>query len=333
MKSWYPLRFEPIYKQYLWGGHRLRTVLGRPLPPDQIYAESWEICDHDADQSVVSNGPWAGKTLHELVAAHAGELLGPAGLRAVETAPVRRFPLLLKYLDARVSLSVQVHPDAEAAAKLDPPDLAKTEAWLVVAAEPKSLIYAGLRPGVDRPTLAAAIQNGTCQECLNAFGAQSGDWVFLPAGTVHALGEGILVAEIQQSSDTTFRLFDWNRVGPDGKARPLHIEQGLDATHFDAPEVAPLRCPIGEQDQSVALVQCDAFVLRRHVLSTPKTLAADEGFHVLTVLDGAVELEGEPTGQPLVRGQSALLSAAGGPVRATPKPRAVLFDACLPYSP
>lgn len=330
MNAWYPLRFEPIYKQYLWGGNRLRTVLGRELDPDQIYAESWEICDHDEDQSVVADGPLAGATLHELVVRRGEELLGRRGVEVVESQPMRRFPLLLKYLDANRNLSVQVHPTAAAAAALDPPDLAKTEAWVVVVAEPGSLIYAGLRAGVDRPALAEALRNGTCQQCLHSFEARPGDCVFIPAGTVHALGQGILVAEIQQSSDTTFRLFDWNRRGPDGKPRPLHIEEGLDAVDFAQGPIDPISRTPGLEGQRMTLVECEAFVLRRHALTAPTTLGGDRRLHVLTVLEGAAALEGDPSGRPLRRGQSALLPAALGPTRLVPDGSAVVLDAHLP---
>ena len=258
MTRWHPLRFEPIYKQYLWGGTRLRTVLGRDLDPRQTYAESWDICDHDADQSRVLAGPLAGATLHELFLEHRREVLGeqvpptPSGLPS-------RFPLLLKYLDAARDLSFQVHPDDAMAAKLDPPNLGKSEAWIVLEAEPGSLIYAGLHEDIDRSALAEAIRRGTCQECVHAFEARPGDCVFIPAGTVHALGAGLLVAEIQEASNTTFRLFDWNRVGPDGKPRPLHVQQGLEAADFARGPVEPLRRPISEQDETVTLVRSARF--------------------------------------------------------------------------
>ncbi len=211
-----PLRFKPILKEYLWGGRRLGTELHKPIGDGPHYAESWEVVDHGDDQSTVADGPLAGTTLHEIVAHNGRELFGRHDVRP-------RFPLLLKYLDCQRVLSVQVHPDDKQAAKLDPPDLGKTEAWVVLAAEPGSKIYAGLKDGVDRQTLERELARGNCQICLHEFEPRPGDCLLIEAGTVHALGAGLLIAEIQQASDTTYRLFDWNRVDRDGKPRPLCI--------------------------------------------------------------------------------------------------------------
>ena len=318
MPDLYPLRFKPIYKQYVWGGWKLATLLKRPIPHDEIFAESWELCDHGQDQSVVDGGPLSGATLHELVEKYGRRLLGDVG---------DRFPLLLKYLDAAQDLSVQVHPDDAMAAGLDPPDLGKTEAWYIVAAVPGSVIYAGLRQGVDRETLALAIKRGKCEECLHYFEARQGDCVFIPAGTVHALGAGTLVAEIQQSSDTTFRLFDWNRLGTDGRPRELHVEQGLDAIDFARGPVSPIRHPVSCQDESVGLVRSKQFSLERHLLLGPKDLGGDGRFHILTVVDGSVSIEGEHSDKNLNCGQTVLLPAEIAAVRCVPCLDAVVLDA------
>jgi hypothetical protein len=204
-----PLLFTPLYRRYIWGGRRFAAAFGRPLPPGDDYAESWELVDRAADQSLVRAGPLAGMSLGRIVRERGSDLFGHP--------PPAAFPLLFKFLDANRVLSVQVHPDDERAARLEPPDRGKTEAWYVVAAEPESRIYAGLREGVGREELAAAIRAGTCEAVLHAFEPSPGDCVFIPAGTVHAIGAGLLVAEIQQSSDVTYRLFDWNRTGPDGR--------------------------------------------------------------------------------------------------------------------
>ncbi len=208
----YPLRFRLLVRRYLWGNRRLETCLGKSLGPGNDYAESWEVADHGADQSIVDAGPLAGTTLGELVRLRGVELFG-------RCHPQANFPLLVKFLDAAQSLSVQVHPNDAQAARLSPPDLGKTEAWYILAADPGSRVYAGLQPGVEREQLAEAIAKGTCETLLHGFEPKAGDCLFIPAGTVHALGAGLLVAEVQQSSDTTFRLYDWNRVGPDGKPR------------------------------------------------------------------------------------------------------------------
>jgi len=323
MHDMYPLRFRPIFKQYVWGGRQLESCLGKEIGPEPNYAESWEICDHGPDQTVVESGPLAGIGLDRLVAQRGLELLG-------SHHPRSGFPLLLKFLDAAQTLSVQVHPDDARAARLDPPDLGKTEAWVVLAAEPGSLIYAGLAPGADRDSLAEAIREGTCQEQLHRFEPRPGDCVFLPAGTVHALGEGLLVAEIQQASDTTYRLFDWNRLGTDGKPRALHVEDGLEAVDWNQGQIGPqVPQPTGRPGVS-RLVDCDQFVLDRWQFESPETAGGDDRFHILCVLEGSLTVEHDPAGSPLRRGQTALLPASLGKVRLEPRENTVMLDAYLP---
>ncbi len=318
----YPLRFEPLFRRYIWGGRRLGTVLNKSIGLGEDYAESWEIVDHGPDQSVVAYGELRGKKLGELVAGCGPELFG-------RHHPQQQFPLLFKFLDANQSLSVQVHPNDSQAAQLDPPDLGKTEAWVVVQADPGSLIYAGLREGVDRQTLQAAMAAGQTETCLHRFSVQPGDCVFIPAGTVHALGAGLVIAEIQQASDTTFRLFDWNRVGADGKPRPLHIQAGLDAIDFTRGPVAPQVPQRLESPAVERLVACAKFVLDRRQVRNRVMLGGDGRFHLLVALEGCVELDRDPSGLPLERGQVALLPAAAGAIGATPREPAVLLDIYL----
>ncbi|MBL9089624.1 MAG: class I mannose-6-phosphate isomerase [Planctomycetaceae bacterium] len=280
-----PLFFRPLIKRALWGGRRLGEVLGKPLGPETDYAESWEIVDHGQDQSVVVGGPWTGRTLGELTAVEGSALLG-------RHAPQQRFPLLFKFLDCREKLSVQVHPNDAQAATLTPPDLGKTEAWVILAAEPGSVIYAGLKPGHDRAALQHATADGTSDRCLHRFEPQVGECLFLPAGVVHAPGGGLLIAEIQQASDTTFRLFDWNRTGADGKPRQLHIEQGLAVIDYDFGP-ARMQSPQPTGDAHVErLVACDKFVLDRITLAAGDewTLTNDDRFRIFAVCDGAVTI-------------------------------------------
>ena len=171
----------------------------------------------------------------------------------------------------------------------------------------------GLKPGVDRQTLAAAIGQGRCQDCLHVFQPSPGDCIFLPAGTVHALGAGLLVAEIQQSSDVTYRLFDWNRLGPDGKPRPLHVEQGLDAVDFQRGPVGPQQPRPTERPQVSRLVECERFVLDRWEFDAPLPAGGDNRCHIIAVFEGAVRIEGDPSDAALPRGGTALLPAALGP--------------------
>jgi mannose-6-phosphate isomerase len=318
----YLLRFEPVFRRYLWGGRRLATVLGKNIGPEDDYAESWEIVDHGADQSVVSQGPLAGRTLGELVRDQRQSLLG-------RHVAHQRFPLLLKFLDCNRTLSVQVHPNDEQAARLDPPDLGKTEAWVVLAAEPGSKIYAGLKPGVDRPSLASATSAGRVEQCLHAFEPRVGDCVFIPAGTVHALGAGLMIAEIQQASDTTFRLFDWNRVDAAGNPRPLHVDESLEAIDYHRGPVDP-QSPRLISPGRERLVECDKFILDRCTFSAPLTIGGDDRFHLLAVIEGAIQAAGDPAKAPLARGQSALLPAAAGQIELVPQGTAVVLDIYLP---
>jgi len=323
MTPLYPFRFRPILRRYIWGGRKLGDVLGKPLGDGDDYAESWEVCDRGADQSILADGPLAGTSLHELVMQRGPELLG-------KNHPQQRFPLLFKFLDSRRTLSVQVHPDDAAAARLDPPDLGKTEAWVVLAAEPGSAIYAGLKRGFDRALLEREVARGTCELCLHRFEPKVGDCVFLRAGTVHALGDGLLVAEIQQASDTTFRLFDWNRLGADGKPRPLHVAAALDAIDYDLGPISAQAPLTTTQSHVSRLVACDKFILDRWEFDVPHEAGDRTRCHILAVLSGSVRVAGDATARPLGAGDTLLLPASVGPVLFAPEGPVVLLDAYLP---
>jgi mannose-6-phosphate isomerase len=319
----YPLRFQPILRRYLWGGRRLASVLQKPLPPGDDYAESWELVDHGTDQSVVRDGPLGGVTLHELVTEHGRALLG-------KHAPQTQFPLLFKFLDAGRNLSVQVHPNDQQAARLTPPDRGKTEAWIVMHAEPGSQIYAGLQPGVDRAQLQQAIAEGTADRCLHALEPAVGDCLFIPAGTVHAIGAGLVIAEIQQSSDTTFRLYDWNRVGADGQPRPLHVQQALGVIDFDRGPVrvsSPVATDTACRQQ---LISCDKFRVDRWQCQSARSLGGDNRCHLIVPLQGRVSLERDACPDPLQPGQMVLLPAAAGTVQLQPDGPVTLLDIYLP---
>ncbi len=316
MPTLYPLRFEPLFRRYLWGGRRLQTYLGKPLGEGHDYAESWEIVDHGQDQSVVAFGPLAGQRLNQLVHQFPRQL----------AADQDRFPLLMKFLDCHRVLSVQVHPDDRQAAALDPPDLGKTEAWVVMHAEPGSVIYAGLKRGFDRAALQREVNRGTTELCLHRIEPRAGDCILIPAGTVHALGAGLVVAEIQQASDTTYRLFDWNRVGADGQPRALHVEQALDTIRYDAPPIA-LQVPETTDDVRVQrLVACDKFVMDRWTWQGDRTLERDQRFHILAVMDGAVVVDGDPANRPLTKGQTMLVPADVGPLLVRAEQPSVILD-------
>jgi mannose-6-phosphate isomerase class I len=251
----------------VWGG-RVLERLGKRLPTPEPYGESWEVSDHRSAVSVVAEGPWAGKTLRSVMANHAADLLGPAA------KDHQTFPWLIKFLDARDWLSVQVHPDEKSVKTLWPGEGPKNEAWFVLAAEPESWIYAGLLPGVGKRELLAALEEGTVAECLYRFKPRAGDFLCLPAGTVHAVGGGVLVAEIQQTSDATFRLFDWNRKDAQGKSRQLHVNESLAAIDWSRGPQQPLHVSAfdGTEPAVVLLLQGPYFELA--------FVRAADGFHL-----------------------------------------------------
>lgn len=297
-----PLIFAPIYRRYIWGGRRFAAAFTRDLPRGEDYAESWELVDRGGDQSLVRVGPLAGRSLGEIVRTQGGELFGHA--------PPVAFPLLFKFLDANRVLSVQVHPDDARAARLDPPDRGKTEAWYVVAAEPEARIYAGLRAGVGPAELAAAIRGGSCEEVLHAFAPAAGDCIFIPAGTVHAIGAGLLVAEIQQSSDVTYRLFDWNRTDAAGRPRPLHIEAGIEAVTRTGP-VGPVAARPTADPAVRGLVACDYFTLDEVCPGATWRCGAGR-CQFLAVLSGRIALPARWELPELGPGACVLLPAAAG---------------------
>jgi len=223
----YPLRFEPIYQYRLWGGRRLAGLLTAPLPGDGPVGEAWVLSDREDHPSRVADGALKGRTIAQLLEQSPEQLMGKLAGR------FRRFPLLLKFLDAREMLSVQVHPADDRTDLLPAGESGKTEAWVVLEAGPKSRIYAGLRPGVTEAGLRQAITNGGVADQLAYITPQLGDAVFIPAGTVHTLGGDIMVFEVQENSDVTFRLYDWNHVdAKTGKPRALQVDQALACVDF-----------------------------------------------------------------------------------------------------
>jgi len=330
------MRFRPLFRRYLWGGRRLGSLLHKPLGEGTDYAESWEVVDHGPDQSVVVAGPHSGATLADLLASHPEELLGrqiaqvPTVSLSGSCAMRPQFPLLIKFLDAHQNLSVQVHPNDDQAARRMPPDLGKTEAWVVLHREPGARIYAGLKRGIDRRAFEREVHRGTTELCLHQFEPEVGDCIFVPAGTVHALGAGLVVAEIQQSSDTTYRIFDWNRVGPDGKPRALHLAEALEAIDFAAGPIAPSVPVSVEQPCCERLVACSKFVLQRWRIDSAAMLGGSGGFHLLIVVQGEVRVEGDPAGTSLRFGETMLLPASLGAVQVTAVKPSVVLDVFLP---
>jgi mannose-6-phosphate isomerase len=300
------LRFRPYLRPMVWGGRRLGEVLGKELPTDEPYGEAWEISDHVSHRSIVASGASAGTSLRELMEHEAAALLG-------SDAPT--FPWLIKYLDACDWLSVQVHPDERTVGQLWPGEGSKTEAWFVLSARPGSRVYAGLLPGVDEAVLRQALAAGTVAECLHSFEPSAGDCLFLPAGTVHAVGGGVLMAEVQQTSDATFRLFDWNRRDARGKSRTLHIEQALACIDWNAGPVHPVRAACGQNEGETAapvrqsLVRCRYFHLDYVCQQEPFSLGGGQ-MQVVMALHGRGRLCSPGGEERLAAGATLLLPAA-----------------------
>ena len=245
------LRFSPLYMERVWGGRLLQTLYKRQLPGAATpYGESWEVVDRPGEQSVVRDGKFAGLTLHDLWMGHRQEVFGSGAPES------ERFPLLIKILDARDTLSLQVHPPASEAAALQGEP--KTEMWVVAGAAPDAMLYAGVQPGTTRESFAAALANGTAAALVPELPVQKGDFIFIPSGRLHAIGAGLLIFEIQQNSDTTYRVFDWNRPGLDGQPRTLHVEESLRCIDFT--DTAP---EIGKPAAGGLLATCDYFTVHQ----------------------------------------------------------------------
>jgi mannose-6-phosphate isomerase len=266
-----PLTFNPIFMERIWGGRRLETEFSKQLPPRIRIGESWELVDRLEAQSVVARGPLKGKTLHELWTQHRREIFGDAPDHP-------RFPLLVKLLDADQKLSLQVHPPENVAAKLG--GEAKTEFWYVAAAKPGAELYVGLKERMNREQFEAALRSGTVAEHVHTLRVKAGDAMFLPAGRFHAVGAGNLLVEIQQNSDTTYRVFDWNRLDDTGQPRQLHIEQALDSIDFD--DVAPRLV----QARGEELVRHELFEVEKWNLDAPREIAPNGQFAVVCCLTG-----------------------------------------------
>ena len=280
----YPLKTTPNFKPRIWGGQKLKTAFDKELPPRQKIGESWELADLPHDKSLVANGNCAGQTLASLVERY------PEDITGTKDFP-RPFPLLVKLLDAQDVLSVQVHPDPETCRRMDRGD-PKTECWYVIDAEPGAVIYKGLEHPVTREQFAQAIEDGTTADLLAKIAVTPGECHFLPAGTAHAIGAGLLIAEIQTPSDTTYRVFDWNRVDDAGQPRQLHIEEALESIHFD---VTAQMLPVATVGR---LVDCSYFkVDKGHRTANSQLLLAKGQMRTLVILSGGgstVSAQAEP---------------------------------------
>jgi mannose-6-phosphate isomerase len=317
----YPLTFHPIFKVRVWGGRELERLYGKQLPPARPIGESWEISDRPGDASVIANGPLAGKTLRWLMENHCGELLG-----AAKPATAGRFPLLCKILDAREKLSLQVHPPASKAAELGGEP--KTEMWFIADAAPGAELFVGLKRGVTREAFEKKVKTGAVAECFHRVPVQAGDAMFLPSGRVHAIGAGLVIFEIQQNSDTTYRVFDWNRVGLDGKPRERHVAQSLASIDFNDFEPKPVQCEVTSDGriQKRPLVNNPLFKVESWEMAAgaggslkPKTL------QIIAVTKGQLDIQSGSTAVKLSAGQFSLIPASLAQTEVLAKANAVLL--------
>ncbi len=301
----FPLR--PTYREMIWGGRGLEQHLNKDLPPERAIGESWEVSACEGMESTVSEGPFSGWDLRSLVAEHGPELLG----QPVYERYQGEFPLLIKLLDARDSLSIQVHPnDAYAKDRVLGP-FGKMEAWYVIQSEGGRIVY-GLQDGVNKVALQRAIQEQRVEELVRTFDVVAGDVVFIPPGTVHALCGGAMVYEVQQSSDLVFRIHDYDRLGPDGKPRELHIKRALDVIDFGGEVRKPSywRQLPGATKEETTLVDSEHFRLQRFAPSETRTEHAPyQSFACLTLLDGEADLSRETESYPARKGDTFLIAA------------------------
>jgi mannose-6-phosphate isomerase len=301
----YPLTFQPIFKQRVWGGRELERLYHKPLPPGVPIGESWEITDRPGDVSVITNGPLAGKDLRWLMENHAAGLLGGA-------KPQRgRFPLLIKILDAQDKLSLQVHPPAARAAELGGEP--KTEIWYIAEAAPGAELYVGLKRGVTRAEFERKIKAGTVAECFHRVSVRPTDAMFLPSGRVHALGAGLVIFEIQQNSDTTYRVFDWNRLGLDGKPRELHVPQSLASINFNDFEPSLLPQAFVRQGAQLVrpLVSDPLFTVEAHQADPGTSVPLQPSkMQIIALLAGQIQVGSGQETLVLAPGQFCLVPAS-----------------------
>jgi mannose-6-phosphate isomerase len=299
-ESLYPLVFEPIYKDYIWSGSALGRAYPRTVPGGRC-GESWEICDRAEGNSTATNGPLSGQRLDTLIARYGAALLG-SDVRA------DRFPLLIKIIDAGDRLSVQVHPDDDSAPKVGAE--AKTEMWYALGVQPGCGVYAGLQPGTTEPAFAEALSRGAVEPLLHRCVLGVGDAVFVPGGCVHAICAGCLLLEVQQNSNTTYRVFDWNRLDASGRPRELHVEQAMRVIRWDLPPGRVIPAAASHEGRPRRIAECRHFAMARYDLVRAQAFErSPRAFDVLFVVSGELEVEAGET-VTLPAGTSCLIPAS-----------------------
>jgi len=304
-----PYVFKPIFIEKIWGADNLARVLNKDLPPGKKIGESFEVSRRPKEESVVARGPDAGRTLRMLIDNDPVAVLGADVCRKSGS----RFPLLLKFLDANDVLSVQVHPTDHYAAEHGESDTGKEETWYVIEARDNARLFKGLRPGTTPATFRSLLEKGRLEECLDSFSVKPGDVVHLPAGTVHAIGAGIVLAEFQRNSNITYRVYDWNRLGPDGKPRPLHVQEALDVIDWnrDLPRKAIPSTLGASPVLRQRLVDGDFYLLDSFHGSVPFPVPRERrSFRILVLVAGHGAIRFPDGSVPYALGQSFFLPAA-----------------------
>lgn len=299
----YPMKFTPVYKDYPWGGSRIPETYNRDVP-EGVYAESWEIADHDDGMSIVANGPLTGQSLREVLQADPTGIMGSS----VEGT---KFPLLIKLIDSKQKLSVQVHPNDETAALYG--GEAKTEMWYLLG-DNTPQVYCGLNEGVTKESFLKAVAEGTSGETMHPVPVGKESAVFVRGGRVHAIDEGCLILEIQQNSNTTYRIYDWGRMGNDGQPRELHIDQAVEVINWndsENPLIEPSLLVDTDGVKCWEVLKCEYFRLEKLILSVPLEVPMDgSSFHALFVSGGEVTVEWDGGCETLTAGGSMLIPAA-----------------------
>ena len=323
----YPLQLDPIYQYRLWGGRRLSSQLSGQLPGEGPIGEAWVLSDRTDHQSMVANGPLKGQTLGQVMEQFREQVMGRLSSR------FHRFPLLLKFLDAHEMLSVQVHPSDDSSELIPAGDTAKTEAWVVIEAEMGSQIYAGLKSGTTAGILRESLLDGTIAEHLESISPKAGDAVFIPAGTIHTLGNDVVVFEVQQNSDVTFRLYDWGHIDTKSKEpRSLQVEQAFACIKFGAID-SGLVTPIVETTAPVQrerLFDCPAFLLWRVIGQDLFTVGTTAEPRVLVCIEGSGQIRRNGTPYTVGKGDVWLLPAEAGECAFQPSGEVRLLEIAIP---
>ena len=295
-----PIFFKPIYMERVWGGRGLEDKLGRTLPPDQVIGESWELVDRPEAQSVVESGAFEGMTIRELLEASSGTVMGPTYDAA------KPFPILVKWLDCQEKLSLQVHPPYRVAEQLGGEP--KTENWYIADVDEGAELMVGLKEGVTREAFEEALKSSELEPLVHKATVSAGDSIFVWSGRIHAIGGGNFILEIQQNSDTTYRVYDWGRVGLDGKPRDLHVDQSMESIAFDDFEPEPMR----NTQPGDTIADCNEFRIRKEAVSAEKSLNFPDTSQpvLLNVVSGEIEIKGEDLSH-FKKGDTVLLPYTG----------------------